>query len=56
MKTINEKYKEWLKVCEELDQNPDSGIAANREDFSSFAELEEEISFEKMFELEREGE
>lgn len=54
MKTTKEKYKEWLEVCKELDQDHDCGIAANREDFSNFAELEEEISFDEMFKLEKE--
>lgn len=53
MNELEKKYIEWLKVCDELDQDTDCGIAANREDFSNFADLEKEISFEEMLELER---
>lgn len=53
MKTLEQKYQEWLEVCDDLEQDTDCGIEANREDFSNFAELEEEISFEEMLELER---
>lgn len=53
MKTLEQQYQEWLEVCKSLDQDPDCGISANREDFSNFAGLEDEISFEEMLELER---
>lgn len=53
MKTLEKEYQEWLEVCKELDQDTDCGIAANREDFSNYAGLETEISFEEMLKLER---
>lgn len=53
MNTLETKYVEWLEVCKDLEQDTDCGIAANREDFSNFAELDEEISFEEMLELEK---
>jgi hypothetical protein len=53
MKELERKYVEWLEVCDDLEQDTDCGIPANREDFSNFADLEEEISFEEMLELER---
>jgi len=53
MNEVERKYNEWLNVCDDLEQDTDCGIAANREDFSNFADLEKEISFEEMLELER---
>lgn len=53
MNTLETKYVEWLEVCKSLDQDTDCGVEANREDFSNFAELDEEISFEEMLKLER---
>ena len=52
-------YKEWRETTEELINegnagSVDCGEKTVREDFSNYAELEEEISFEKMLELERE--
>ena len=52
MKTLEQKYLEWLEVCKELDQDTDCGDVNNRQDFSDFAELNERISFEEMLELE----
>jgi len=54
-------YKEWRKVSEEMLQDGyagslDCGEPKVREDFSTFAELEEEITFEDMFRLEKEYE
>lgn len=46
-------YKEWRKVTEELEGNTDCGLKAAREDFTAYAELENEITFEEMLELER---
>lgn len=53
-----EKYEEWRMVSEEMLEDMagsiDCGDKAAREDFSNFAQLENEISFEEMFELEKE--
>lgn len=51
-------YKEWRKVSEEMledgmNGSVDCGEAAVREDFSNYAGLDEEISFEEMLELEK---
>lgn len=53
MKTLENKYLEWLEVCKDLAQDTDCGIQSNREDFSNFAELNEEIGFEEMLDLEK---
>lgn len=45
-------YKEWRKLNEEIGANSDCGEQVVREDFSTYAELEEEISFAEMLELE----
>lgn len=49
---MTEKYAEWRKLNKELGASTDCGEKAAREDFSSFAGLENEISFEEMLELE----
>ncbi|MBS5588338.1 MAG: hypothetical protein KHX14_05900 [[Clostridium] spiroforme] len=46
-------YIEWLMACDNLDQDTDCGDINNRKDFSNFANLDEEISFDEMLELER---
>lgn len=58
MKDLTKLYAEWRKVSQEMLDDGfkgslDCGEQTVREDFSVFAELEEVISFEKMFELER---
>lgn len=53
MKNLQAIYKEWRKLNEELECSSDCGEAAAREDFSNYADLENEISFEDMLELER---
>ena len=58
MKDLTKLYAEWRKVSQEMlddgfQGSLDCGEQTVREDFSKFAELEEVISFEKMFELER---
>jgi hypothetical protein len=52
-------YKEWRKVSEEMladgmKGSVDCGERSAREDFSNYAELEEEITFEEMLKLEQE--
>lgn len=49
---MTKKYSEWRKLNEELGASTDCGEKVVREDFSSFAGLENEISFEEMLELE----
>lgn len=51
-------YCEWRKVSEEMlsdgmNGSIDCGEASVREDFSNYAGLEEEITFEQMLELEK---
>lgn len=53
MKDLDALYKDWLEVCDDLGQDTDCGDVNNRRDFSAYAELDEEISFEDMLELER---
>lgn len=53
MTNLEKIYKEWRKLNEELGASTDCGLQIVREDFSNYAELEEEISFEEMLELER---
>ena len=58
-KDLMEIYREWRKVSEEMLEDGfkgsvDCGEQAVREDFSNYAELDEEISFEEMLELEKE--
>jgi len=59
MKNLIEQYKNWRKVSEEMLEDGfkgslDCGEASVREDFSAFAGLTEEISFEAMLVLEKE--
>lgn len=49
---MTKKYSEWRKLNEELGASTDCGEKTVREDFSNFAGLSEEISFEEMLELE----
>lgn len=53
---LQKLYNEWRKAGEDADVNFtwDCGEKTAREDFSEYAELEKEISFEKMLELEKE--
>lgn len=53
MKDLEKIYKEWRELNEEIEASSDCGEQVVREDFSNYAELEEEISFEEMLELER---
>ncbi|WP_288060113.1 hypothetical protein [Thomasclavelia cocleata] len=46
------KYKEWLALCDSLEQDTDCGDINNRRDFSNYADLDEEITFEDMLDLE----
>lgn len=58
MMNLQEKYNEWRRTGEEqvkdtdLEFTWDCGEGSAREDFSNYAELTEEISFEEMLELE----
>ena len=60
MKELQTKYNEWreelARANEEVECNQqgtyDCGEVAAREDFTAFAKLEEEITFEEMKELE----
>ena len=56
MKDLEVLYKEWREVCYDLGQDTDCGDVNNRRDFTAYAELDEEITFEDMFELELEFE
>lgn len=53
MKDLELLYRQWLELCYYLGQDTDCGDVNNRRDFSAYAELDEEISFEDMLELER---
>lgn len=58
MKNLEGLYGEWRKISEEMLEDGmggsvDCGEQAVREDFSNYAGLEEEISFEEMLELEQ---
>jgi hypothetical protein len=58
---MQNKYAEWRKVSEEMLADGyagslDCGEKKVREDFSAYAELPKEISFEEMFRLEKEYE
>jgi len=58
MKNLISIYTEWRKVSEEMladgyKGSLDCGETRVREDFSSFAELPEVITFEEMFKLEK---
>lgn len=57
LKNLYYYYKEWRIISEQMLEDGmsgsvDCGESVVREDFSNFAELEEEITFEKMLELE----
>ena len=52
-KELERIYKEWRQLNEEIGANSDCGEQVVREDFSNYAELKKEISFEEMLELER---
>ncbi len=51
-KELERLYAEWRVLTEDLGGSVDCGEARVREDFSEYAELDEEISFEEMLELE----
>jgi hypothetical protein len=55
MKELNlmELYAEFVNTNLELECSVDCGEKSVRESFSAFAELEEEISFDEMYELEK---
>lgn len=66
-KDLKELYKEWRKQIEEHNKEEmelrgshpvygswDCGEGCVREDFTAYAELDEEIKYEEMLELERE--
>lgn len=59
MKDLEKLYREWREAGEEAVEGTDMaftwdcGEGSAREDFSYYAGLEEEISFEEMLELER---
>ena len=59
MKNLKGIYAEWRKASEEMLEDGfkgsvDCGEKAVREDFSAYAELQETITFEEMWELEKE--
>lgn len=59
MKDLKKLYAEWREVTEELIKegnagSVDCGIPAVREDFTAYADLNEEIKFEEMLDLEKE--
>lgn len=56
MTNLEKIYREWRELNEEVGANSDCGEKAVREDFTAYAELEEEITFEEMLELERDYE
>lgn len=61
MKNLKVLYAEWRKLMEELMEDypktsVDCGEASIREDFSGYAGLTKTISFEQMWELEKEYE
>lgn len=59
MKNLKELYKEWRELIEGLmedfpNTSVDCGEASVREDFSGYTGLTKTISFEEMWELEKE--
>lgn len=60
MKNLKNLYKKWRETLEEqatdFPYETDCGLESVREDFTEFAELENEIPFEEMSILEREFE
>ena len=58
MTKLMEQYREWREVTEEMLADGFRGTTccgekSVREDFTAYAELEKEITFEEMLELER---
>lgn len=53
---MDKKYEEWRKIQDELDAETDCGEKSVREDFTRWADLKYEISFEDMLKLESEYE
>jgi hypothetical protein len=58
LKKLQEVYNEWREISEEMLNDGmkgsiDCGFPQVREDFTAYAELEEEITFEEMLFLER---
>ena len=59
MMNLQEKYNEWRTLGEEqvedtgLEFTWDCGESSAREDFSDYAGLDKEITFEEMLELEK---
>lgn len=58
-KDLKKLYAEWREVSEEMLKDGfagsvDCGEGRVREDFTEFAELEKEITYEKMLQLEKE--
>ncbi len=51
-KELERVYAEWRVLTEDLGGSVDCGEARVREDFTEYAELDEEISFEDMLVLE----
>lgn len=49
---LDDKYKAWRTMQVENDADTDCGLAIVREDFTEFAKLDKEITFEEMLELE----
>ena len=60
MKNLKNLYKKWRETLEEqsmgITYETDCGLESVREDFTEYAELENEITFEEMLILEREFE
>ena len=59
MKSLKELYADWRELTEGLMEDypktsVDCGEVSVREDFSNYAELSEIITFEEMWELEKE--
>lgn len=59
LERLQETYNNWIEAGLEASKGTDipftydCGEASAREDFSNYAELEDEISFDDMFELEK---
>ena len=49
---LQRMYRMWRYECDCLEQSSDCGDINNRRDFSNYAFLYEEISFDDMLELE----
>ena len=59
--TMKSNYKQWRQITEQdikdgLGGTTDCGEKCVREDFTAFAKLNTEITFEEMFELEKDYE